>query len=48
MISFSDNIMFFSFLFLGLFGFIIAVFATIYNLEKDHKNDKKIRKFKKA
>ncbi len=48
MINFSDNIMFFSLLFIGGFGFVAAIFIAIYNLEKDHKNDKKIHKFKKA
>jgi hypothetical protein len=45
MISFSDNILFFSFLLIGSIGFAIAVFATVYNLEKDNR---KIHKTKKA
>lgn len=45
MISFSDNILFFSFLLMGSLGFAIAVFATVRNLNKDNV---KIHKTKKA
>ncbi len=46
MIEFSDNPIFFTAMIVGTFGFAIAVFATIYNLEKGHK--KKPHKSKKA
>jgi len=44
MIGFAENPIFFGALFIGGFGFCIAVLWSIYYLEKDHKKPQKSKK----